>query len=131
MADYLNLFTTVQATGPVQHGEPLGPGNSPRTGHPGVSWLLGKIGNAQIGPIYLGGLGLASLICGLIAFNIIGMNMLASVNYDPVQFVRQLLQTLAHDLVVVTPSGVHRNHCLLRLLQTRPFVLDKAVCVSH
>jgi len=90
MADYLNLFTTVHATGPVQHGEPLGPGNSPRTGHPGVSWLLGKLGNAQIGPIYLGGLGLASLICGLIAFNIIGMNMLASVNYDPVQFVRQL-----------------------------------------
>jgi photosynthetic reaction center M subunit len=90
MADYLNLFTTVQATGPVQLGEPLGPGNSPRTGHPGISWLLGKIGNAQIGPIYLGGLGLASLICGLIAFNIIGMNMLASVNYDPVQFVRQL-----------------------------------------
>ena len=90
MADYLNLFTTVQATGPVQYGEALGPGNSPRTGQPGISWLLGKIGNAQIGPIYLGGLGLASLICGLIAFNIIGMNMLASVNYDPVQFVRQL-----------------------------------------
>ena len=90
MADYLNLFTTVQATGPVQYGEPLGPGNSPRTGQPGISWLLGKIGNAQIGPIYLGGLGLASLICGLIAFNIIGMNMLASVNYDPIQFVRQL-----------------------------------------
>jgi photosynthetic reaction center M subunit len=90
MADYLNLFTTVQASGPVHHGEPLGPGNSPRTGHPGISWLLGKIGNAQIGPIYLGGLGLASLICGLIAFNIIGMNMLASVNYDPIQFVRQL-----------------------------------------
>ena len=90
MADYLNLFTTVQAKGPVHHGEALGPGNSPRTGHPAVYWILGKIGNAQIGPIYLGGLGLASLICGLIAFNIIGMNMLASVNYDPVQFVRQL-----------------------------------------
>ena len=90
MADYLNLFTTVQARGPVHHGEALGPGNSPRTGKPGLFWLLGKLGNAQIGPIYLGGLGLASLICGLIAFNIIGMNMLASVNYDPIQFVRQL-----------------------------------------
>ena len=90
MADYLNLFTTVQASGPVHHGEALGPGNSPRTGHPAIYWILGKIGNAQLGPIYLGGLGLASLICGLIAFTIIGMNMLASVNYDPVQFVRQL-----------------------------------------
>ena len=37
-----------------------------------------------------GGLGLASLILGLLAFNIIGFNMLASVNYDPIQFVRQL-----------------------------------------
>ncbi len=90
MADYLNLFTTVQASGPVHHGVGLGPDNSPRTGHPAIYWILGKIGNAQLGPIYLGGLGLASLICGLIAFNIIGMNMLASVNYDPIQFVRQL-----------------------------------------
>ena len=90
MADYLNLFTTVQASGPVHHGEPLGPGNSPRTGHPAIYWILGKIGNAQLGPIYLGGLGLASLVCGMIAFNIIGMNMLASVNYDPIQLVRQL-----------------------------------------
>ncbi len=90
MADYLNLFTTVQASGPVHHGEGLGPGNSPRTGHPAVYWILGKIGNAQLGPIYLGGLGLASLFCGLVAFTIIGMNMLASVNYDPIQMVRQL-----------------------------------------
>ena len=90
MANYLNLFTTVQASGPVHHGEGLGPGNSPRTGHPAVYWILGKIGNAQLGPIYLGGLGLASLFCGLVAFTIIGMNMLASVNYDPIQMVRQL-----------------------------------------
>jgi photosynthetic reaction center M subunit len=88
--DYLNLFTTVQARGPVHMGNELPHGNSPRTGHPALWWILGKIGNAQLGPIYLGGLGLASLICGMIAFNIIGMNMLASVHYDPVQFVRQL-----------------------------------------
>jgi photosynthetic reaction center M subunit len=31
-----------------------------------------------------------SLFCGLIAFVLIGMNMLASVNFDPIQFVRQL-----------------------------------------
>ena len=88
--DYLNLFTTVQARGPVHMGNELPHGNSPRTGHPALWWILGKIGNAQLGPIYLSGLGLASLICGMIAFNIIGMNMLASVHYDPVQFVRQL-----------------------------------------
>ncbi|MEY4285827.1 MAG: photosynthetic reaction center subunit M [Betaproteobacteria bacterium] len=90
MAQYQNLFTTVQATGPVHHGVDLGHGNSPRTGEPITNYWLGWIGNAQIGPIYLGGLGLASLICGLFATTIIGMNMLASVNYDPVQFIRQL-----------------------------------------
>ena len=90
MADYQNLFTTVQAVGPVHHGVELGHGNSPRTGQPVINYWIGKLGNAQLGPIYLGGLGLASLVCGLIAFTLIGMNMLASVNYDPIQFVRQL-----------------------------------------
>ena len=90
MAQYQNLFTTVQAVGPAHMGVPLGPGNSPRTGRPGFSHLLGRLGNAQIGPIYLGGLGLASLILGTLSFNVIGLNMLASVGWDPVQFIRQL-----------------------------------------
>ena len=90
MADYYNLFTTVQAKGPVHHGVELGPGNSPRFGHPAIFWILGKIGNAQLGPIYLGGFGVLSLVCGMLAFNIIGLNMLASVNWDPVQLIRQL-----------------------------------------
>jgi hypothetical protein len=34
------------------------------------------------------GSALASLICGFIAIEIIGLNMLASVNWDPIQFVR-------------------------------------------
>jgi photosynthetic reaction center M subunit len=33
---------------------------------------------------------LASLICGFIAFEIIGLNMFASVHWSPIQFVRQL-----------------------------------------
>jgi photosynthetic reaction center M subunit len=52
--------------------------------------MLGWLGDAQIGPIYLGGLGIASLLCGFIAFEIIGLNMWASVNWDPLQFARQL-----------------------------------------
>jgi photosynthetic reaction center M subunit len=91
MAQYQNLFTAVQATGPLHHGVPLGAGNDRRFGEtPGVNYWLGKLGNAQIGPVYLGGLGVASLIFGTLAFNIIGMNMLASVNWDPIQFIRQL-----------------------------------------
>jgi photosynthetic reaction center M subunit len=90
MAQYQNLFTTVQAVGPTHHGVELGHGNSPRTGEPLIVYWAGLLGNAQIGPIYLGGLGVASLILGTLAFNIIGFNMLASVNWDPIQFVRQL-----------------------------------------
>ena len=87
---YQNIFTTVQAVGPVHHGIQLGHGNSPRTGEPLIQYWLGRIGNAQLGPIYLGGLGVASIMCFVIAFVTIGMNMLASVNWDPIQFVRQL-----------------------------------------
>ena len=91
MADYQNLFTTVQPTSHHLHmGVPLGPYNSPRDFKPWLFHLLGRFGNAQIGPIYLGRLGLASLFCGLIWFTIIGMNMLASVNWSPIQFVKQL-----------------------------------------
>ena len=90
MAQYQNLFTTVQAVGPVHDGVELGHGNSPRSGKPLIVYWFGLLGNAQLGPIYLGGLGLASLIFGVLATTIIGMNMLASVNYDPIQFIRQL-----------------------------------------
>jgi photosynthetic reaction center M subunit len=90
MAQYQNLFTTVNAVGPVSHGVELGHGNSPRSGEPLLNYWLGKLGNAQLGPIYLGGLGLASLIFGTLAINIIGFNMLAQVNWDPIQFIRQL-----------------------------------------
>ena len=91
MADYQNLFTTVQPTSSHLHmGVPLGPYNSPRDGKPFLWHLLGRFGNAQLGPIYLGRLGLASLFCGLIWFTIIGMNMLASVNWSPIQLVKQL-----------------------------------------
>jgi len=91
VADYQNLFTTVQPTSSHLHmGVPLGPYNSPRDGKPFLWHLLGRFGNAQLGPIYLGRLGLASLFCGLIWFTIIGMNMLASVNWSPIQLVKQL-----------------------------------------
>ena len=90
MAQYQNLFTTVQAVGPLHHGVELGQGNSPRSGQPLIVYWFGLLGNAQLGPIYLGGLGVASLMFGIFATTIIGMNMLASVSYDPIQFIRQL-----------------------------------------
>jgi photosynthetic reaction center M subunit len=57
---------------------------------PFFSYWFGVIGNAQIGPIQLGWLGVSSIICFFFALEIVGLNMLASVNWDPIQFVRQL-----------------------------------------
>ena len=94
MAEYLNLFTRVQATGPAHTGVELPEGgragNVPRSWTPWFLHILGRLGNAQIGPVYLGGLGIASLIIGTLSINIIGFNMLASVNWSPIEFVRQL-----------------------------------------
>lgn len=91
MADYQNLFTQVQAVGLANLGVPLGAGHSARTGTelPQLH-LLGRLGMPQVGPIYLGPLGIASIIFGVASFNIIGFNMLAQVNWDIVQFIRQL-----------------------------------------
>ena len=90
MAEYQNIFTQVQVRGPVELGVHLPAQDNPRTGKPFFSYWMGKIGDAQIGPLYLGTIGLISLVCGIIAIEIIGLNMWASVNWDPVQFVRKL-----------------------------------------
>ena len=89
-AEYQNIFTRVQVTAPSYPGVQMPRGNRDRGGSPWHVHLLGRLGDAQLGPIYLGWFGMASLLCGFIAFEIIGLNMWASVNWDPVQFVRQL-----------------------------------------
>ena len=68
MAEYQNIFTQLQVVGPIHDGVQLPRSDSPRTGRPMLMHLAGRLGNAQIGPIYLGGLGLASLIFGLLSF---------------------------------------------------------------
>lgn len=90
MAEYLNIFTRVQVHGTPEVGIPLPKGASQRVGGPVINYWVGKIGNAQLGPIYLGWWGVASIMFGFAAFEIIGLNMWASVNWDPIQFVRQL-----------------------------------------
>ncbi|MBK1624328.1 photosynthetic reaction center subunit M [Afifella marina] len=90
MAEYQNIFNRVQVHGPVYAGVPVASSATGRAGQPIVSYWLGKIGDAQIGPVYLGLTGVASLIFGFLAFEIIGLNMMASVNWSPIEFVRQL-----------------------------------------
>ncbi|MEM9731915.1 MAG: photosynthetic reaction center subunit M [Pseudomonadota bacterium] len=90
MKEYQNIFTTTQVTTAPGMGIDLPAGEDPRSGKGSMKYWLGKIGNAQIGPIYLGALGVISIISFLLAFNIVGLNFWAQVDYDPVQFVRQL-----------------------------------------
>jgi len=90
MTEYQNIFTRVQVRGHPEEGVPLAYNARDRVGQPFFSYWAGKIGNAQIGPVYLGWLGVASLMFGFAAFEMIGLNMWASVDWDPIQFVRQL-----------------------------------------
>lgn len=91
MAEFLNLFTRVQVSAPHYPGVPHSPqGMYVRQGHGSVSYWLGKLGDAQVGPFYLGFTGVASLICGFLAIEIIGLNMLASVNWNFIEFIRLL-----------------------------------------
>jgi photosynthetic reaction center M subunit len=89
MVEYQNIFTRVQVRGGPDMGVPIATGPWERQGTPRFSNLLGKIGDAQIGPVYLGTLGLASLICGFVAIEIIGLNMLAQANWSPQTFLRE------------------------------------------
>ncbi|MCL4143690.1 UNVERIFIED_CONTAM: hypothetical protein GTU68_010955 [Idotea baltica] len=90
MREYQNIFTAIQVETAPTTGIPL-PHQDRRTGKGVISHLVGRFGNAQLGPIYIGFLGTVSIVCFLIAFNIIGLNYWAQVGWDPVQFVRQLL----------------------------------------
>jgi photosynthetic reaction center M subunit len=90
MAEYQNIFTRVQVVAPAHLGMALPHGDEARLGKPFHMHLAGRFGDAQIGPIYLGWLGLVSIMFGVIAIEIIGLNMLAQVNWNPWQFIRQL-----------------------------------------
>ena len=91
MLEYQNLFNRVQVHTTVPDpGVPIDESTWVRQLPPTFNRWIGIIGDAQIGPIYLGATGVASLIFGFIAIEIIGLNMWASVGWDPVQFIRQL-----------------------------------------
>ncbi len=102
MARYQNIFTQVQVRAAPEMGVPIPLSDFDRSGNPGFSYWLGKIGNAQIGPIYLGWTGITSLLFGFIAIEIIGLNMWASVDWDPIKFI-----TLLPYLTLNPPGPEH------------------------
>lgn len=89
MAGFQTIYTRVQVVGPPEAGVPIGRDSGERQIEPMHSYWLGKIGNAQIGPVYLGFLGVASIITFCVGFVTIGLNMAAQVDWNPVLFVRE------------------------------------------
>ena len=88
--EYQNIFTQVQVHGPADLGVETETGVWERGNQTWTSYWMGKIGDAQIGPLYLGSLGVASIMCGVTWFVMVGLNMLAQVGWDPIEFIRQL-----------------------------------------
>ena len=91
MAEYYNIFNQVQVQGPPESGMDNGRGlAASRYGTPRYSTLIGWLGNAQLGPIYLGWFGVISLATGFMWFFIVGLNMLVQVGFSIPEFIRQL-----------------------------------------
>ena len=91
MAEYKNIFNQVQVQGPVEWGVDNDSNiASERTERARFNTWLGWVGNAQLGPIYLGTWGTVSLATGLIWFAMVGCWMLASVDYNIAVFIRDL-----------------------------------------
>lgn len=90
MAEYFNIFTQVQVDGPAEMGMVEEVDLRERTKGTSFSRLIGWFGNAQVGPIYLGGLGVVSLATGLLWFVIVGASYWAQAGYNPAVFMRDL-----------------------------------------
>lgn len=89
--EYQNIFTQVQVQGKPEMGmDDAGTLSAERTQKASFSTLAGLVGNAQLGPVYLGWAGTISLATGLVWFNIVGFNMLAQVGWSIPEFIRQL-----------------------------------------
>jgi photosynthetic reaction center M subunit len=91
MAAFHSLYTSIEMEGPLEPGLPMqGAAFTSRYLRPFHSRLLGRIGETQVGPTYLGVTGILSIVCGFIAFEIIGLNMWASVDWNVIRFVKLL-----------------------------------------
>ena len=90
MASYQNIFTQVPVRALPETGmvENVDTGNRAAPG--GFSTLLGWIGNAQLGPIYLGGVGVLSLASGAVWFLMVGAWFWHQAGYNPAVFLRDL-----------------------------------------
>ena len=90
MAEYQNIFTQVQVRGAPEMGMTEEVELSNRTTGASFSNLAGWLGNAQLGPVYLGTMGVISLIAGVAWFVTVGLWYWNLAGYNPAVFLRDL-----------------------------------------
>jgi photosynthetic reaction center M subunit len=90
MAEYQNIFTQVQVQGPPEMGMAGNADLADRTKNARFSSTLGWLGNAQLGPIYLGTFGVVSLATGFLWFFLVGISFWVQAGWNPAVFVRDL-----------------------------------------
>ncbi len=90
MARYHTLFTSIELTAPFEPGPPVARGDGARVLTPRHSIWLGRLGESQLGPTHMGIIGILAILSGFIAFEIIGLNMLASVDWNVIRFIKLL-----------------------------------------
>ena len=90
MAEYQNIFTQVQVRAAPEMGMVEGVELENRTKSASFSTLMGWIGNAQLGPVYLGAMGVLSLAAGATWFIMVGMWYWYQAGFNPAVFVRDL-----------------------------------------
>ena len=91
MSYFESFYNQVIIVGPPDEGPALPRGDEPRINATGFSYWIGKIGDPQLGPMYLGWSGIFSILFGLTAFEIIGLNMLAQASWNPIRFLQGII----------------------------------------
>ena len=90
MAEYQNIFTQVQVRAAPEMGLVENVELENRTKGASFSNLAGWLGNAQLGPVYLGTMGVISLATGAIWFMMVGLWYWDQAGYNPAVFLRDL-----------------------------------------
>jgi photosynthetic reaction center M subunit len=90
MAEYQNIFTQVQVRAAPEMGMVEDVDLSNRTSGATFSNLAGWLGNAQLGPIYLGTFGVISVATGAIWFFLVGVHFWYVAGFNPAVFMRDL-----------------------------------------
>jgi photosynthetic reaction center M subunit len=90
MAEYQNIFTQVQVRGAPEMGMTESVDLANRTKGASFSTLAGWFGNAQLGPVYLGTMGVISLFSGAVWFMLCGAWFWYQAGFNPAVFLRDL-----------------------------------------